>query len=368
MTSLPNSFVIALLLVILAASQHNHLKTTETGRVFSAVLYLNAASLVCIGLRWGWGMVFMLPVAAIFSTLSAILLYLAFRSFGRPGPVVATGRDRLHLIPITAVTFSAVALNPAVMEIVLVATKLVYATLLIKLARTTPHSLQLVRFSWFSNTHRALWISAGLIAFSVVIDISIAIDFALYDGRHAERLVGSVNLIVLLLLGWAAVNAGRGRAIEAVIEEVPPTHQVVGTSSDTSATGESGEIASLAQTDNDQTDDSEADDLLVLARLNSLLIDDQLFADTELNLQRLARKAGIPARTVSRVINAKTRLNLSQWVNNVRIEHACQLLKDSSITVSQAMLDSGFLTKSNFNREFKRVTGCNPSEWRRRDR
>jgi AraC-like DNA-binding protein len=33
-------------------------------------------------------------------------------------------------------------------------------------------------------------------------------------------------------------------------------------------------------------------------------------------------------------------------------------------SVTTAMLDSGFNTKSNFNREFLRVTGASPSKWR----
>jgi len=32
------------------------------------------------------------------------------------------------------------------------------------------------------------------------------------------------------------------------------------------------------------------------------------------------------------------------------------------------MLDSGFMTKSNFNREFLRVMGMTPSAWRRAQR
>ena len=32
--------------------------------------------------------------------------------------------------------------------------------------------------------------------------------------------------------------------------------------------------------------------------------------------------------------------------------------------VTDAMLASGFNTKSNFNREFRRVTGRTPSDWR----
>lgn len=35
------------------------------------------------------------------------------------------------------------------------------------------------------------------------------------------------------------------------------------------------------------------------------------------------------------------------------------------MTITEAMNEAGFSTKSNFNREFKRVTGLSPSEWRK---
>lgn len=36
--------------------------------------------------------------------------------------------------------------------------------------------------------------------------------------------------------------------------------------------------------------------------------------------------------------------------------------------VTTAMLESGFQTKSNFNREFRRVTGQSPANWRTENR
>lgn len=115
-----------------------------------------------------------------------------------------------------------------------------------------------------------------------------------------------------------------------------------------------------------QCDDIASDngDAALLETLNRLLVDNGLYADTELNLQKLARKAGVPARTVSRVINTQTGQNLSQWVNQARINAVCTLLTDDNVSVTEAMLEAGFLTKSNFNREFRRIKGCSPSEWR----
>jgi AraC-like DNA-binding protein len=79
-------------------------------------------------------------------------------------------------------------------------------------------------------------------------------------------------------------------------------------------------------------------------------------------LARLARKLIVPAKQLSAAINRTKGENVSRYINRQRIEEACRLLSTGqSITV--AMLDSGFNTKSNFNREFLRVKGSNPSTW-----
>lgn len=68
-------------------------------------------------------------------------------------------------------------------------------------------------------------------------------------------------------------------------------------------------------------------------------------------------------RDVSRAINLSTGENVSRYINRLRIEHAQALLSQGQL-VTEAMYQSGFNTKSNFNREFLRVTGQSPSAWK----
>lgn len=85
-----------------------------------------------------------------------------------------------------------------------------------------------------------------------------------------------------------------------------------------------------------------------------------LYLDSQLNLSKLARKVGVPARKVSQAINQQTGQNVSQYVNQLRIEQAAQLLATTELSVIDIMLEAGFQTKSNFNREFMRVKGMTP--------
>jgi AraC-like DNA-binding protein len=92
----------------------------------------------------------------------------------------------------------------------------------------------------------------------------------------------------------------------------------------------------------------------------------QIYKDVDLNLNRLARRLNLPARSVSGAINRRHGMNVSQYVNTYRVKEACRLLSETDESVTRIIFESGFLTKSNFNREFLRVTGSTPSAWRQK--
>ena len=111
-----------------------------------------------------------------------------------------------------------------------------------------------------------------------------------------------------------------------------------------------------------------AQDREILGRVDRLLVEQKLFRDENLTLARLARRAGVPARQISGAINRLARKNVSQYINDCRIGEACRLLRETDMSVTAAMFDSGFQTKSNFNREFRRVTSLSPASWREKSR
>lgn len=107
----------------------------------------------------------------------------------------------------------------------------------------------------------------------------------------------------------------------------------------------------------------DADDAALVARLRALLARDPLHRDPDLTLARLARRLGVPAKTLSAAINRHTGENVSRLINAQRIDEACAHLRNGA-SVTQAMLDAGFNTKSTFNREFRRITSQSPTDWR----
>ena len=100
----------------------------------------------------------------------------------------------------------------------------------------------------------------------------------------------------------------------------------------------------------------------LVARLQTLLQKYPLFLDPDLTLSRLARRLQVPVKDLSNAINQICGENVSRYVNRHRIAHACELLKQVQ-NITSALFDSGFQTKSNFNREFLRLKGCSPKIW-----
>ncbi len=109
--------------------------------------------------------------------------------------------------------------------------------------------------------------------------------------------------------------------------------------------------------------DPEEDEVL-MARLDAVLESRKLYLDPELSLMRLAQVLHVPVKRLSAAINRSTGGNVSRHVNAYRIREACRALEGGA-NVTDAMLASGFNTKSNFNREFRRFKD-RLKRWRRR--
>lgn len=96
--------------------------------------------------------------------------------------------------------------------------------------------------------------------------------------------------------------------------------------------------------------------------IKGLMEDQKLYLDPDLTLARLARKASVPAKTLSATINRYCGENVSRHINQYRIQAACELLRQGK-SITNTLYECGFNTKSNFNREFLRVMKVSPGQW-----
>jgi AraC-like DNA-binding protein len=95
-----------------------------------------------------------------------------------------------------------------------------------------------------------------------------------------------------------------------------------------------------------------------------VLMSTQLYLEPDLSVQRLARRLHVPVCALSVAVNQTQGMNVSQYVNQFRMEHAADLLRGSDESVAKVMAQSGFLARSNFYREFQKVYGQTPAAFR----
>jgi AraC-like DNA-binding protein len=334
---IPLPFVVALLLLIRLVAMLRSQEPSKGNRPFLALLGLCVLQSVAIGLRWGYDigeLRYVLPVTA--SCLPPLLLA-SFRRLIGSDEAGAGFAWWLHVTPPLGI-IALLLLAPELLDAALIVLFVAYALAVLRLGRSGPDALDEARFDDAPAAHRALVIAAAWLCLSAFCDLAILLDFEWSKGANAALIVSNANLLGLLLLGLAAVVAARAQA--------PPAP----------ALG-AAEASSMAAQDRD-----------VLDRVDRLLVDQKLFRDENLSLSRLARRAGVPARQISRAINRLAGKNVSQYINDVRIAEACRLLRETDLSVTAAMFESGFQTKSNFNREFRRVTTMSPASWRQENR
>lgn len=95
---------------------------------------------------------------------------------------------------------------------------------------------------------------------------------------------------------------------------------------------------------------------------------DKLFLNQTLNIEQFSKKIDVPYRVVSYAINKEFGTNFFEFINQHRVEEAKRLLSDkayANLTVMEILLESGFNSKSSFQRFFKRLTGLSPTEFRK---
>ena len=105
-----------------------------------------------------------------------------------------------------------------------------------------------------------------------------------------------------------------------------------------------------------------------LERLDAFMLREKPFLDAQLKLETLAQATGVPARELSKLINARTGASFSDYVNRHRVAEAARLLlePDESTTSVEAIgLLVGFKARSTFYEAFRRINGCTPAEYRR---
>lgn len=332
MSAIPIPFVTALLLAVLAATLLVRREKESTPAVIFVLLC--TLTTVVVGLRWTFDATlwrFLLPI--LLSTLPVTAWYCFARVHHSPR------RAWLHAAGPAAVLIGSLTypLWHPPLGLLQMLLDLLYGGALIHASldrNDIPGRIRLSDAQWARGAQQ---VAGTTLLIAAAIDGGLAIDLALYEARHARTILSISHAILLPLLAIAVIRL----------------------SVSISPTGGEPDAEEPAQP---AMEPGEADS--IVKRIDALMRSQELFLDPDLTLNRLARRAGIPGRQISAAINQHYGRNISQRVNEYRIERAKLLLSTTGNSITQIYLDSGFQTKSNFNREFVRVTGQTPSDYR----
>jgi len=94
---------------------------------------------------------------------------------------------------------------------------------------------------------------------------------------------------------------------------------------------------------------------------------DKYYEEPELSLNSLAEKLSLPPHELSRVINTVFKKGFNDFINEYRVVEAARKMQDpayNNMTLLGIAFESGFNSKTTFNRIFKQMTGKSPTEYK----
>lgn len=83
------------------------------------------------------------------------------------------------------------------------------------------------------------------------------------------------------------------------------------------------------------------------------------------SLAEIAEYANQNASALCRAFKKASGYTITGFVNRLRTEKACELLRDTDLSVADVSYQSGFNTFSYFSTQFKAITGFTPSQYRK---
>ena len=96
-----------------------------------------------------------------------------------------------------------------------------------------------------------------------------------------------------------------------------------------------------------------------------ILIDPECYME-DIRIGDLAKACHISETHFRRVFTSYMHMSPLEYINKVRIQTACEILKKTDESIADIAYKCGFTTNSTFNRNFRQLMGMSPAEWRKR--
>ncbi len=195
-------------------------------------------------------------------------------------------------------------------------------------------------------------------------DIVLQFDMALFT--RAVAIFPEVTEIIPLLNTWHrgfqfhGETAGRGAMLMEEIGKAQGFHRLVLFLELVRCLVQSSERTPLASADCVPSLDQDAP--RIIQKVMSYILDN--FKDT-VSLSEAARIAGMGESSFSRFFKKNSGNNFVDYVRKLRVSHACRILSETNMPVTEVCFEAGYNNISNFNRHFLAEKGVTPSRYRR---
>ena len=103
---------------------------------------------------------------------------------------------------------------------------------------------------------------------------------------------------------------------------------------------------------------------LIASKLEQTMIEDKLFLQDNLSLNKLSESISETENHISETLSQFLHTKFFQFVNGFRVEEAKKALQDRDKLITSIAYDVGFNSKSTFNTAFKKIVGYSPSAYR----
>ncbi len=88
------------------------------------------------------------------------------------------------------------------------------------------------------------------------------------------------------------------------------------------------------------------------------------FVQPDLSLSRIAEEFNFSPAYISTLFKNNCRQNITDYINAVRVEAACNMLREETLKVSAISEMVGYSNTTYFNKVFKKLKGCSPKDYR----
>ena len=86
----------------------------------------------------------------------------------------------------------------------------------------------------------------------------------------------------------------------------------------------------------------------------------------EISLEVLSKELHLNKSYISQVLNQQTNMSLRSFINTLRVDAACRMLRNTERSITEIAQDVGYDSIRSFNRAFSGITSMTPKDYRNR--